>query len=192
MSAEQRTDSHLLAMSRTEPELLGVLYERHAESVFRYLARRAGRQAAEDLLGEVFVAAVSARMRVVPHVSGSALPWLYGIAGNVLRAHLRSSRPTTPQLDGFVTDWDAVDARLDAHAQRTDLLVALTRLTDAERELLLLVAWEGLTPAEAGAALGLTATAARSRLHRARTRAQATLDDLARIPVTTEGHSHDA
>ena len=189
VSTEQPSDSHLLALARTDPALLGVLYERHADSVFRYLARRVGHQPAEDLLGEVFVAAVSARMRVVPHASGSALPWLYGIAGNVVRAHLRGNRPTAIQLDGFVTDWDAVDDRLDAAAQRSALQAALTLLSAVDRELLLLVAWEGLTPAQAGAALALTPTAARSRLHRARGRAQAALDDFARTPLTTEGHS---
>jgi len=158
---------------------MGVLYERHAASVFRYLARRAGSQAAHDLLSEVFVAAVSARMRVVPHASGSALPWLYGISGNVLRAHLRARRATATHSSDSFMDWDAVDDRVDAVAQRRGLAAALSSLTAAERELLLLVAWEGLTPAEAGAALGLTQVAARSRLHRARARAQAALDALA-------------
>lgn len=179
MTTDQRTDSELLALSRVDPGLMGLLYERHSAAVFRYLARRAGPQAAEDLVSEVFAAAVSARMRVVPHASGSALPWLYGISVNVLRAHLRATRATDRRRVDSVMDWDAVDDRLDAVAQRTALSAALSSLTTAERELLLLVAWEGLTPAEAGAALGLTPTAARSRLHRARARAQAALDALA-------------
>jgi RNA polymerase sigma-70 factor (ECF subfamily) len=89
MTGDSRSDSELLAGLPGQPELMGVLYERHARAVFRYLARRAGPSAAEDLLSEVFVTALSASARVVAHDSGSALPWLYGIAVNVLRAHFR-------------------------------------------------------------------------------------------------------
>ncbi|MGI8879302.1 MAG: sigma factor-like helix-turn-helix DNA-binding protein [Jatrophihabitans sp.] len=72
-------------------------------------------------------------------------------------------------------DWDAVDARLDAEAQRGRLRAALSVLSRGERDLLLLVAWEGLTPTAAAAALGISKVAARSRLHRARRRALYTL-----------------
>jgi RNA polymerase sigma-70 factor (ECF subfamily) len=72
-------------------------------------------------------------------------------------------------------DWDAVDDRLDALAERGRLRTALDGLAAADRELLLLVAWEGLTPAEAAAALGISPVAARSRLHRARKRAMKAL-----------------
>jgi RNA polymerase sigma-70 factor (ECF subfamily) len=73
-------------------------------------------------------------------------------------------------------DWDAVDARLDAEAKREQLRSALNVLSHHDRELLLLVAWEGLTPAEAAEVLGIGKVAARSRLHRARRRALQALD----------------
>ena len=179
MRPDDLSDADLLQHARVRPDLIGTLYERHAVAVHRYLARRVGTAAAEDLLGEVFVVAVEARLRVQPHPSGSALPWLYGIAGNLVRSSLRKNAHVAPTyaVPGF--DWDAVDDRLDAAGRRVELRTALNALTAAERELLLLVAWEGLTPAEAGEALGLTAVAARSRLHRARARAQAALDELA-------------
>ena len=178
MTSEELSDTDLLVLSRTRPEMLGVVYERHAPAVYRYLGRRVGVGASEDLLGEVFVAAVAARLRVRPHDSGSALPWLYGIAGNVVRSYRRRSLGQVPVDEVTAVDWDAVDERLDAGTRRQELRVALAALTEAEREVLLLVAWEGLSPAEAARALGLTAVAARSRLHRARTRAQATLGDM--------------
>jgi len=171
-------DTELLALARTQPDVLGVIYERHAPVVYRYLARRVGPAAAEDLLAEVFVAALGARLRVQPHDSGSALPWLYGIAGNVVRSYLRHSRGHSLADDVPAVDWDAVDARLDAAALRGQLQAALAALTDGEREMLLLVAWEGLTPSAAAEALGLTPVNARSRLHRARSRAQSVLDQL--------------
>lgn len=179
MTSEELSDTDLLVLSRTRPEMLGVVYERHAPAVYRYLGRRVGVGASEDLLGEVFVAAVAARLRVRPHDSGSALPWLYGIAGNVVRSYRRRSLGQIPVDEVTAVDWDAVDERLDAGTRRQELRVALAGLTEAEREVLLLVAWEGLSPSEAAHALGLTAVAARSRLHRARTRAQATLGDMA-------------
>jgi RNA polymerase sigma-70 factor (ECF subfamily) len=174
------SDSQVLALSRSQAESFGIVYERHARAVTRFLVRRAGTEAAEDLLGEVFAAAFAARRRVTPHDSGSALPWLYGIALNVLRTHLRKRSQAQQSVGGLSVDWDAVDARVDAQARRADLQVALADLSDGERDILLLTAWEGLTPAEAALVLGLSQTAARSRLHRARAQAQASLDTMTR------------
>jgi RNA polymerase sigma factor (sigma-70 family) len=178
MTGDSCSDSELLAGLPRHPELMGVLYERHALAVFRYLARRAGPPAAEDLLSEVFIAALSASSRVVAHDSGSALPWLYGIALNVLRRHFRERRPGVGVARDPGMDWDAVDERLDAWAERGRLRAALAGLSESDRELLLLVAWEGLTHAEAAAALGISPVAARSRLHRARKRALKALQKL--------------
>jgi RNA polymerase sigma factor (sigma-70 family) len=185
MTGDQRSDGELLAGLPHQPELMGALYERHAPAVFRYLARRAGPAVAEDLLSEVFTAALDARGRVAAHHSGSALPWLYGIALNVLRRYFRHRQPGHVAEPGAVMDWDAVDARLDAEAQRRRLRGALGTLSDADRELLLLVAWEGLTPAEAATALGISRVAARSRLHRARHRAQQALRGNADLSLLT-------
>ena len=171
MNDDDGSDAAVLTRLRGQPELVGVLYERHAPAVFRFLARRAGPAAAEDLLSEVFIAALGARTPLVAHQSGSALPWLYGIAANVVRHHLRRAAPPGHAVTDPGVDWDAVAARLDAQAQRGQLLAALRMLTPVERDLLLLVAWEGLTPAQAAESLGISKVAARSRLHRARVRA---------------------
>lgn len=169
------TDDEVLARARFRPEALGPLYERHAVAVFRFLARRVGSGAAEDLLGDVFVAAVEARGRYRPHESGSALPWLYGIGRNVVRSHLRRKRPNTMVDVDTGVDWNAVDERLDAHAMRGELNQALASLTPPEREAFLLVAWEGLSAPEAAEVLGVTPTVVRTRLTRARHRARTIL-----------------
>ena len=78
----------------------------------------------------------------------------------------------------FGMDWDAVDDRLDAWAERGRFRAALAVLTDSDRELLLLVGWEGLSQAEAATALGISPGAARVRLHRARKRALSALEKL--------------
>ncbi|WP_432519226.1 RNA polymerase sigma factor [Kineococcus sp. SYSU DK006] len=172
---EPAADDELLARSLLRPQTFGELYERHATAVFRFIARRAGPSAAEDLLGDVFVAALEARVRYRPHSSGSALPWLYGISGNVVRAHLRRRRPDALVDTDVGVDWHAVDERLDARAQRDRLRQALEALSPAEREAFLLVAWEGLSATEAAAALGVAPTVVRTRLSRARQRARTVL-----------------
>ncbi|MCC2316056.1 RNA polymerase sigma factor [Cellulomonas xiejunii] len=149
METTEPTDDELLARSVLRPQVLGALYERHAPAVFRFLARRVGAAAAEELVGDVFVAALESRVRYRPHQSGSALPWLYGIGANVARAHLRRHRPDVTVDANVGVDWTAVDDRLDAQAARDQLRHALATLTPPERETFLLVAWEGLTPTEA-------------------------------------------
>ena len=182
----ESTDDELLARSLLRPETLGELYERHAAAVFRFLARRVGPAAAEDLVGDVFVAALEARVRYRPHTSGSALPWLYGISGNVARTHLRRQRPSAVIDTDLGVDWHAVDDRVDARAQRDQLRQALAALSPAEREVFLLVAWEGLSAAEAAQALGVAATVARTRLSRAPQRARTLLSTTpATNPVTS-------
>jgi len=180
VTSDCRSDVELLAAFRTNPELIGALYERHADAVYRFLSRRAGPNAAEDLASEVFVAALGARKRVFPHKSGSALPWLYGIASNVLRAHLRQANRLGRGQSEMGVDWEAVDARLDAQALRSQLREVIGVLSAKERDILLLVAWDGLTVTEAADALGMSKVAARTRLHRARQRAQAVLSSTGR------------
>lgn len=178
METNESTDDELLARSLLRPQALGALYERHAASVFRFIARRAGPAAAEDLVGDVFVAALEARVRYRPHPSGSALPWLYGISGNVVRAHLRKQRPSAVVDADVGVDWGAVDDRVDARAAREQLRQALASLSPAEREAFLLVAWEGLSTTEAAQALGVTPTVVRTRLTRARQRARTVLSSM--------------
>jgi RNA polymerase sigma-70 factor (ECF subfamily) len=172
------SDAELLTALRADADLIGELYDRYAVAVHRFLVRRVGTTAAEDLVSEVFVAALAARKRFFPHPSGSALPWLYGIATNTVRVHVRRLRPFGSALPDSGMDWDAVDARLDAEAKRVHLRAVLTALSAKERDVLLLVAWEGLTVTEAADALGMTKVAARARLHRARQRAQVVLANL--------------
>jgi len=56
------------------PDGMGLLFQRHGDAVYQFLVRRVGPQVAEDLLAEVFVAAVAGRVRIRPHESGSARP----------------------------------------------------------------------------------------------------------------------
>jgi RNA polymerase sigma-70 factor (ECF subfamily) len=139
---------------------------------------------ADDLLEEVWVRAFRSRDRY--DVGLPALAWLYGIARNVLLAHFRSQPPirvesperTSPErtLSGDPDTWDAVDERLDARRRVSGLTAALAGLSDEDREVLLLIAWEQLTPAEAAVVLNIPQGTARSRLHRARIQLRACLE----------------
>jgi RNA polymerase sigma factor (sigma-70 family) len=163
------TDGALIERSvRGRPDAFVEVVRRHETAVHAYLARRAGQEAADDLLGEVWLRAFAARGGYDPG-RDNALPWLYGIARNVLKEHWRAgSRPAlVPAPDGL-DPWDDVDARLDAIAGARSLLPAIRALPEADRDVLLLVAWEELTPAEAALVLGIPQGTARSRLHRAR------------------------
>lgn len=177
------TDAEILHRSRLDAAAFGELFDRHAAAVHRFLARRVDPRVAGDLLSEVFLRGLEGQARVRPHESGSALPWLYGIARNVIRGHLRSRDRPVAGEDREYVDWDAVDERLDAGALARDLQQALSTLTGTEREVLLLVSWEQLSIGEAATVLGISNTAARSRLHRARARAAAA---LAAVPDTTQ------
>jgi RNA polymerase sigma-70 factor (ECF subfamily) len=164
------TDDALIRLSlHGSPEAFVDVVQRHEVAVYKFLARRAGHQAADDLLGEVWVRALTARGGY-DSARACALPWLYGIARNVLRAHWRQTTTAGAEVaDPAVDPWDDVVDRLDSAAEARTVLSAVRELPPAEREVLLLVAWEGLTPAEAAAALGVPQGTARSRLHRART-----------------------
>jgi RNA polymerase sigma-70 factor, ECF subfamily len=164
------TDGALIERSvRGRPDAFVEVVERHEVAVHGFLARRAGREIADDLLGEVWLRAFAARAGYdVAH--GDALPWLYGIARNVLREYWRASvQAAQAPAPAVVDPWDEVNARLDSAALTRSLAGAVRALPASEREVLLLVAWEQLTPAEAAGVLGIPQGTARSRLHRART-----------------------
>ncbi len=162
------TDGALIEQSvRGRADAFVEVVRRHEVAVHGFLARRAGQQAADDLLGEVWVRAFAARGGYDPGHS-DARPWLYGIARNVLRAHWRCRPDASAAAEEAVDPWDDVVDRLDSAAQARELMSALRALPAPERDVLLLVAWEQLSPAEAAAVLGVPQGTVRSRLHRAR------------------------
>ena len=81
-------DAAVIESSWREPEQFATLFDRHAPHIYRYLARRAGRQVADDLVAETFLAAFAKRDRYdLGHPD--ARPWLYGIATNLVGQHRR-------------------------------------------------------------------------------------------------------
>ena len=165
------SDGELVRRSVGEPRCFEELVALHGPRVHAYLARRAP-AAADDLSSEVWLVAFERRSRYDPEL-GVVVGWLFGIARNVLLAHYRRERSHQHQelptwQEGSSDDWAQVDARLDAAQTAPELRAALRVLSTEDREVLLLVAWEQLTPSEAARVLDIPAGTARSRLHRAR------------------------
>jgi RNA polymerase sigma factor (sigma-70 family) len=158
-----------LSMAGNDPAAFTPLVEKHSAALHGYFARRAP-GAADDLLAEAWLQAFAAR-RTFDASRGSARGWLFGVARNVHTGPVRRAARTEVPPGVQVSDpWQAVDQRLDAAALAPALRRALAELPAAEREVMLLVSWEQLTPAEAAAAVGIPTGTARSRLHRARGR----------------------
>ena len=181
-----RSDAELIVESLTVPARFGEIFDRHAATVFRYLARRVGPDDASDLLADVFLAAFEARVRYAPD-SPAALPWLYGIASNRLRKHYRRRAGELRMLERLVAPHDPVDGvdavaeAVDAQLQVRALAQLLGELPPGERDALLLHAWEALTYEETAAALAIPVGTVRSRLNRTRRRLRAGIDELDRV-----------
>jgi RNA polymerase sigma-70 factor (ECF subfamily) len=170
----------LIARSRRAPEEFAGVVRALSAPLHAYLSRRAPREA-DDLLAEAWLQAFRSRERFDPAL-GTPRAWAFGVARHVLLAHLRT-RPDVAS-GGHVPEqasdpWPEVDDRLAASAAGPALRSALAALPAVERELLLLVAWEGLSPTEAAAVVAVPAGTARTRLFRARARLRESLDPRA-------------
>jgi RNA polymerase sigma factor (sigma-70 family) len=156
------------------------LYRSAGAAVLGYaLSRCAGREDALDLTAETFLVAWRRRAEL-PADSGDARAWVFGVArgclANLARGDRRSQRLGQRLIEASQVATLPDPARI--HEGRVDnrqVRQALDELSANDRELVTLTAWEGLTPTQAGVLLGLTPTAARSRLHRARLRLRASL-----------------
>ncbi|HUK94777.1 MAG TPA: RNA polymerase sigma factor [Gaiellaceae bacterium] len=167
------TDAEAIRRSREDAELFRPVFERHYDPIWRYLRRRLGADLADDLASETFVLAFRARRRYEPR-GESALPWLYGIAANLVARHHRSE---TRRLRAYAAlgalpadelDTESLLGRLAAAERGRSLAEALAALRRADRETLLLSAIGGLTHEQVGEALGVAAGTVAARLHRMR------------------------
>lgn len=148
------------------------LWAAHADAVFGYARRRAGEDPAREALAETFTVA----WRRIDEVPGEALPWLLGVCRRVLANQRRGEgrrRRLADRLRGLAPD--AVPGIADRSAEAAAVREAFLAMSPRDRETLALVAWDGLTPAEAAVVCGCSASSFTSRLHRARGRLAAAL-----------------
>lgn len=172
----QEPDSAVIAASLADPGAFAAVFDRHATSLYRFLARRVDPADADGLLGEVFRIAFE-RRATFDQARNTARPWLYGIATNVVAKHRRSEgrrlRATAALASRQAPQDDPGDraaAAVDARRRWPQVVEAIEQLPDGERAALLLFAWEELGYDEIAAALGVPVGTVRSRLNRARRR----------------------
>ena len=182
------SDADVIAASMVQPDRFGVIFDRHATALFRYLVRRVGVDAADALLGELFRVAFEKR-HGYDLARPNARPWLYGIAVRLLAHHKRSEARRLNATARLLAERGSTDPsegtvdQLDASRLWPVVARGVAGLPEAERDALLLYVWEQLSYDEIAVATGVPVGPVRSRL----TRARITVREL-RAP---SGRQHD-
>jgi len=169
------TDSDDIAASLVDRQRFALVVDRHFAEIFRYLARRVGRDNAEDLGAETFIVAFGARNRY-DLSRANALPWLYGIATNLIRRHRRTEvrmltayATAASQIDPDDDSSEGLVVRLDHAASLARVASAFADLDPDQRDALYLVAIAGLGYEQAAEVLEIPVGTVHSRVARART-----------------------
>jgi RNA polymerase sigma-70 factor, ECF subfamily len=170
-----KTDAELIKEAWNDPDAFGELYRRHAEAVHGWFRARTDDRNAEDLTAETFAQAVLSLKRFRDEADGSAAPWLFGIAKNLLRRHQERRRVETAARRRLgmpirfdEPGLDAVDEQSSTPQLVRDLHGALALLPAAQRQALQLRVVEELPYAQVASSLGCSELAARLRVMRAR------------------------
>jgi RNA polymerase sigma factor (sigma-70 family) len=166
------------------------LFDRHAQAVYAFCACRVADLAlAEDLMSMTFLEAWRHRARMPSEQDGSRLPWLLGVANNVVRNARRGQRRYRAALERLPSPpsappaEDQAVARAETEAKLRDALDAISALSEQEQEVVMVVLWSGLSYGEAATALEIPVGTVRSRLSRARAKLQIALGDETYLAV---------
>lgn len=171
-----------------EAASFGQLFDRHAQAVYAFCARRtADLGLAEDLTSITFLEAWRHRHRAPLTEADRALPWLLGVANNVVRNARRTQRRYRGVLDRLPVPSvvpaaeDQAVSRSVTEARLRAVLDAIAALSRSEQEVVVLVLWSDLSYEEAASALGIPVGTVRSRLSRARSKLQRSLGNAAHL-----------
>jgi RNA polymerase sigma factor (sigma-70 family) len=185
-------------MPRTDADEDGEARERfeasfraHYADLLAFALRRVdGRHAAEDAVAETF--AVAWRRRDV--IPDRPLAWLYAIALRVIANQRRAGRRRGRLNERLEAEFDRSRAadHAEASAGRDALATAFGRLSESDREVLRLIAWDGLAPEEAARVIGCSHGAFRVRLHRARRRLEKQLAASGHKPIGRHSGATDS
>jgi RNA polymerase sigma factor (sigma-70 family) len=169
-----RTDVELIDAARRDPDAFGELYRRHVRAVHAFCLARAPRDAASELTAETFAQAALSLSRFRDEAGASALPWLCGIARNLVRGYharkeveARARRRLGMPLRSYDLDTDHTDERLDAQRLAPALAAALDALPPAQRAAVELRVVQDLPYADVARSLGCSEVAVRIRVTRA-------------------------
>jgi len=148
-------------MDLTDPGTFEAVFDAHFQAVYAFAARRVGAELAEEVAAETFARAFAARAKYDRR--GDPLPWLLGIASNLMRRHWRSEKRRLhayARSIGPETTEDPLCAR--------EAIEAVARLPRRQREVVLLHVWADLSYDQIARALDIPIGTVRSRLNRAR------------------------
>ncbi|WP_433331641.1 RNA polymerase sigma factor [Spirillospora sp. CA-294931] len=156
-----------------EAERFTAMYDAYRQNVWAYAVSRGGRQCADEVVSETFAIA----WRRLADVPEPALPWLLGVARNVLRDTVRADARRAALATEY-QHWarTAENDVAEGVAERLAVLRAMAEIPEDDREILVLVAWQGLTPRQAAKVVRCSPAALRVRLHRARKRLVQAMD----------------
>jgi len=158
-------------------------------AVHAYVTRRAAPDGVDDIVSETFLVA----WRRLDSVPEEPLPWLLGVARNTIATRHRGDARRLRLQARAEAEYQYINQGLEA--QRLDsgpVVAALERLNAGDREALTLVAWDGLTPAQAADALDIPVNRFRVRLHRAARRLRWALDAGSEEPDSEHHESRDS
>ena len=168
------TDAQLIRAAQNDPDAFAELYCRHARAIHAFLRPRVPERVAGELTAETFAQAALRLRRFRDEAGGSALPWLYGIARNLLRTfhereriESRARHKLGLPLDTYELDVQATNDRLDAERLAPRLSLALDSLPSAQRRAVELRILEELPYKQVASSLGCSEVAARIRVTRA-------------------------
>jgi RNA polymerase sigma factor (sigma-70 family) len=177
-------DAAVLLRSRAAPDCFAELFERYFAGLHGYASRRLDGAGGDDVASETFLIAFRQRDRFDPE-RGSVRAWLYGIATNLIRSRRREEAQgylayarAAAHPDAGPRHEDQTTDRVAAEAARKRIVAALADLSAGDRDALLLVVWGELSHEETADALGVPVGTVGSRLHRARRKIRAALDDV--------------
>ena len=173
------------------------MYATHVRDVLAYCLRRTGPTAAHDATAEVFTVA----WRRVAELPGQSeiLPWLYGVAANVVRNERRSTR----RARNLVNKIEAQEAQVEPFQPGPETQVvrrseyeevhrAIDSLKPKYREVIKLVEWEELPRDQVAELLGVSRATIDQRMHRAYRQLERPLKHLSHEAPSTKGGEHDA
>ena len=168
------------------------VYNRHFRAVLRYALARVGPEQAKDVVAETFLIA----WRRLGELPAEPAAWLFGVARKVIAGQLRTDARQSAlrvRLAGVSEGVSEPADPADQAAERDSARLALARLGDQDQEVLIMAAWDGLTPEVAAEVLGVSKAAYLTRLHRARQRLAAELaEEDARKPWLPSPHQFDS
>jgi RNA polymerase sigma-70 factor (ECF subfamily) len=151
------------------------IYQAHRPQIDAYVRRRAPADLVDDIVADVFVVC----LRRLDDVPAEPLPWLYAVARKTLANERRQRARIAPAESAIARDPEPLgDSALAA---------AFAELGENDREILRLIAWEGLTPGQTASVLDCSRVAARVRYHRAKARLATRLADKTAVRPIQQG-----